>query len=367
MQPPDVSPPPSIVYSTDEKQRLDAFFRLVAGKSEAVALCRVYYRYRDDDRLMQMYNFSKSFLDAGILAIADGYRRAATTVADAEAKGIALNDANAYGRPGPGRGGGNGVFGFGGGGGPKGLSGVAGWFGGGVARQGNGNATSAEAPGTGSPAAIALDQRLDGLRRGATFFSSRVSSSSSSTSSSSSASAARATLTTAALGSGASQSSSTASSLSAPSGAAAVNMNASSAALEFARKSTEEQIELLVYQNALEKKFGGLDIIAFQQQQQVGLAAGVSMPPPITFLDLSVSKTIHQLLVLAKSHPGHRNELFGEASKLQKQFKVPDKRFWHVKVRSLAMSHQWDELRKFANEKKSPIGYVIEFIALSKF
>lgn len=144
-------------------------------------------------------------------------------------------------------------------------------------------------------------------------------------------------------------------------------MNASSAALEFARKSTEEQIELLVYQNALEKKFGGLDIIAFQQQQQIGLAAGAPMPPPITFLDLSVSKTIHQLLVLAKSHPGHRNELFGEASKLQKQFKVPDKRFWHVKVRSLAMSHQWDELRKFANEKKSPIGYVIGFIALSKF
>jgi hypothetical protein len=32
-------------------------------------------------------------------------------------------------------------------------------------------------------------------------------------------------------------------------------------------------------------------------------------------------------------------------------------RFWHVKVRALAASHQWDDLRKFANERKSPIGY----------
>jgi hypothetical protein len=109
--------------------------------------------------------------------------------------------------------------------------------------------------------------------------------------------------------------------------------------------------------------FGRLDIVVCQEEQrQVGGApagspGGPPLPPVITFLDLPVSKTIHNLLVLAKSHPARRAELFGEATRIQKQFKVPDKRFWHVKVRSLAMSHQWDELRKFANERKSPVGY----------
>lgn len=36
---------------------------------------------------------------------------------------------------------------------------------------------------------------------------------------------------------------------------------------------------------------------------------------------------------------------------------VPDKRFWYVKVKALAASGQWEALRQFANEKKSPVGY----------
>lgn len=76
----------------------------------------------------------------------------------------------------------------------------------------------------------------------------------------------------------------------------------------------------------------------------------------MTFVDLSVSETLHNLTVLASTHPKEKANLLGELGKIQKQFKVPDKRFWHVKVRALAMSHQWDELRRFANEKKSPIG-----------
>ena len=75
------------------------------------------------------------------------------------------------------------------------------------------------------------------------------------------------------------------------------------------------------------------------------------------FADLSVSGTLHELLVLGAAHPTERPGLLLEAAKLQARFKVPDKRFWQVKVKALAASGQWDELRKFANERKSPVGY----------
>lgn len=77
----------------------------------------------------------------------------------------------------------------------------------------------------------------------------------------------------------------------------------------------------------------------------------------VALVDLSVSETMHNLVALAAAHPTEKANLLGEALKVSRQFKVPDKRFWHVKVRALAASHQWDDLRKFANEKKSPIGY----------
>lgn len=36
---------------------------------------------------------------------------------------------------------------------------------------------------------------------------------------------------------------------------------------------------------------------------------------------------------------------------------MPDKRFWYLKIKALAASGQWEALRAFANEKKSPVGY----------
>jgi vacuolar protein sorting-associated protein 16 len=36
---------------------------------------------------------------------------------------------------------------------------------------------------------------------------------------------------------------------------------------------------------------------------------------------------------------------------------VPEKRFWHIKVKALAASGQWEQLRLFGNEKRSPVGY----------
>eukprot|EP00911_Craspedida_sp_UC1_P002587 UC1_evm5s1915 len=56
------------------------------------------------------------------------------------------------------------------------------------------------------------------------------------------------------------------------------------------------------------------------------------------------------------------------AAALKKQFKVPDKRFWWLKVRALAQARNWLELERFAKSKKSPIGYepfVDECISMS--
>jgi len=101
-------------------------------------------------------------------------------------------------------------------------------------------------------------------------------------------------------------------------------------------KVTEEQIELLEVQQRLEAKF-----------------------KTRCFVDMSVSETIFNLFALG--HEGKdtstRKELFQEADRIQKHFKVPDRRFWHVKVKALARSGQWKELKQFANQKKPPIGF----------
>merc|ERR1711918_260834 len=46
-----------------------------------------------------------------------------------------------------------------------------------------------------------------------------------------------------------------------------------------------------------------------------------------------------------------------KALKLKSDFKVPDKRFWWLKLKALAASDKWLELEKFSKEKRSPIGY----------
>ncbi|XP_031556502.1 vacuolar protein sorting-associated protein 16 homolog [Actinia tenebrosa] len=92
----------------------------------------------------------------------------------------------------------------------------------------------------------------------------------------------------------------------------------------FYSKCTEEQIKLLEYQ----AKLGG-------QLKH-------------TFMDLSLSDTIHQCIIMGN---------LKVAEQLRKEFKVPDKRFYWIKVRALAESRNWLELERFSKAKKSPIGY----------
>uniref|UniRef100_A0A8C6SSQ0 Vacuolar protein sorting-associated protein 16 homolog n=1 Tax=Neogobius melanostomus TaxID=47308 RepID=A0A8C6SSQ0_9GOBI len=94
---------------------------------------------------------------------------------------------------------------------------------------------------------------------------------------------------------------------------------------DFNAKATEEEMKLLKFQRKLDEEKG----------------AGLQ--------GLSLQDTMEALLNLG---------LHKHAEQLCRDFRVPDKRFWWLKLRALAEKQDWDELDKFSRSKKSPIGYL---------
>ncbi|KAK4881688.1 hypothetical protein RN001_005007 [Aquatica leii] len=48
---------------------------------------------------------------------------------------------------------------------------------------------------------------------------------------------------------------------------------------------------------------------------------------------------------------------YKEAEKVRNNFKIPEKRYWWIRIQCLADAGDWIELEKFSKSKKSPIGY----------
>uniref|UniRef100_A0A4X1SH11 Vacuolar protein sorting-associated protein 16 homolog n=1 Tax=Sus scrofa TaxID=9823 RepID=A0A4X1SH11_PIG len=94
---------------------------------------------------------------------------------------------------------------------------------------------------------------------------------------------------------------------------------------DFAAKATEDQMRLLRLQRCLEDELGG------------------------RFLDLSVHDTVTTLIL-----GGHNKR----AEQVARDFRIPDKRLWWLKLTALADLEDWEELEKFSKSKKSPIGYL---------
>ncbi|KAJ4918911.1 hypothetical protein JOQ06_003370 [Pogonophryne albipinna] len=94
---------------------------------------------------------------------------------------------------------------------------------------------------------------------------------------------------------------------------------------EFSAKATEDEMRLLRFQRKLDDEKG----------------AGL--------LGLSLQATMEALLALG---------LHKQAEQLYRDFRVPDKRYWWLKLKSLAEKEEWEELEKFSKSKKSPIGYL---------
>src|SRR5690606_29462194 len=103
-----------------------------------------------------------------------------------------------------------------------------------------------------------------------------------------------------------------------------------------------EQLELLEIQKELETKF-----------------------PDCEFIGDSVNETLSECL-------NRKEEEF--AMRLKKTFKIPEKRYWWLKIKALARTQDWEGLEKFSKENKgrSPVGFVpfveacIEFNADTK-
>ncbi|KAJ3441990.1 vacuolar protein sorting vps16 [Anaeramoeba flamelloides] len=68
----------------------------------------------------------------------------------------------------------------------------------------------------------------------------------------------------------------------------------------------------------------------------------------IDIYGLSVSETLIQLIKLDQKK-------FIEL--IRKEFKIPEQRYWWLKITTLAQENRWDDLKKFSNQK-SPIGYI---------
>ncbi|XP_070168587.1 vacuolar protein sorting-associated protein 16 homolog [Polyergus mexicanus] len=87
---------------------------------------------------------------------------------------------------------------------------------------------------------------------------------------------------------------------------------------------TEEQIKLLKYQRSLED----------------------------TLHESVIGKPLHDTVKILLLH----NEL-KLADKLRSEYKIPDRRYWWLKMQCLAEQGLWSDLEKFSKSKKSPIGY----------
>jgi hypothetical protein len=89
-------------------------------------------------------------------------------------------------------------------------------------------------------------------------------------------------------------------------------------------KATDEEITLLLLQQSLEAK------------------------TKAQFVGSPLSATIYRTILLGDE---------SGAAKMAKNFSVPDKRYWWIKIRALAELGAWEALEKFSRDKSSPIGY----------
>lgn len=104
--------------------------------------------------------------------------------------------------------------------------------------------------------------------------------------------------------------------------------------LAFFKAMTEEQVELMELQKALEVRTGRED-----------------------FVGMSVSETIRALVILGVENPVEVTKWAGEIMKVVKKFKVSEKTLYSIKISCLAKRGDWAGLTRLAAEKKSPVGY----------
>lgn len=105
---------------------------------------------------------------------------------------------------------------------------------------------------------------------------------------------------------------------------------------QFQKAATEDYLELLRDQELLRTKHSSRNVC------------------PETS---SIMETISAVIKFAATNPREQHRLLSDADKLAKKYRVPEKRYWHMKVIAFADSNQWSNIRLMADAKKSPIGF----------
>jgi vacuolar protein sorting-associated protein 16 len=108
---------------------------------------------------------------------------------------------------------------------------------------------------------------------------------------------------------------------------------------------TKEQVSLVDYQQKIIKLIKAQKLAPDQEQEEILQVIGASFNETIYFCLLKAPKS----------------EKFKDIGlKMKKEFNMPRRRYWWLKVRSLAELQDWKELEKFSeiDEGASPIGFV---------
>jgi len=115
-------------------------------------------------------------------------------------------------------------------------------------------------------------------------------------------------------------------------------------------KATDDQLALLEVQKVLERD--GANAKAPPGSAALGATGSTRGGEPMSggyrFVDTPLNETLYRCFCFG---------LDKHAEKVRSQFKVPDKRWWPIKVRGLAHAHAWTALWEFGASKKSPVGY----------
>ena len=104
--------------------------------------------------------------------------------------------------------------------------------------------------------------------------------------------------------------------------------------------------ELSVYKNLTEEQMDLMDI-----QKALEVRSGRD------FLDLSLSETLYNVYLLSIENSHEASRWNQEGAKITKKFQVSSKMVCSIRVQCYSRSGQWELLYKLANEKKPPIGY----------
>ena len=107
--------------------------------------------------------------------------------------------------------------------------------------------------------------------------------------------------------------------------------DAEKTSMQFASQACAEEIDLLRAQVSLEDQ-----------------AANKHWKGNTRFAGLSLTSTLVRLIEIGEVL---------EADNLRSQMKVPDKRYWRIKIRGLSNAANFEELNLFATHRTSPIGY----------